>query len=57
MSDQFTARKLSCLDQILRDKRVTHLAFRLAYYIAHTTNRETGEARASSRKRRPGRWV
>jgi hypothetical protein len=45
MSDQFTARKLWCLDQILRDKRVTHLAFRLAYYIAHTTNRETGEAR------------
>lgn len=45
MSDQHTARKLWCLDQILRDQRATHLDFRLAYYIASVTDRGTGEAR------------
>lgn len=45
MADQFTARKLWCLDQVLRDKRATHFDFRLAYYIASVTDRATGEAR------------
>jgi hypothetical protein len=45
MSDQFTARKLWCLDQLMRDRRATHLDFRLAYYIASVTDRATGEAR------------
>jgi hypothetical protein len=45
MSDQHTARKLWCLDQLLRDKRATHLDFRLGYYIASVTDRTTGEAR------------
>jgi hypothetical protein len=45
MADQFTAKKLWCLDQILRDKRATHLDFRLAYYVGSVTDRATGEAR------------
>jgi hypothetical protein len=45
MADQFTARKLWCLDQIMRDKRATHLDFRLAYYIGSVTDRSTDEAR------------
>jgi hypothetical protein len=45
MADHFTARKLWCLDQVLRDKRATHLDFRFAYYIASVTDRATGEAR------------
>lgn len=45
MADQFTARKLWRLDQVLRDKRATHFDFRLAYYIASVTDRDTGEAR------------
>ncbi len=45
MADQFTAQKLWCLDQVLRDKRATHLDFRLAYYVGSVTDRTTGEAR------------
>jgi hypothetical protein len=45
MADQFTARKLWCLDQAMRDTRVTDLDFRLLYYIGHSTDRGTGEAR------------
>jgi hypothetical protein len=45
MADQFTARKLWCLDQVLRDKRATHLDFRFAYYVGSVTDRATGEAR------------
>jgi hypothetical protein len=45
MADQFTARKLWCLDQAMRDRRVTDLDFRILYYISHSTDRETGEAR------------
>jgi hypothetical protein len=45
MADTFTARKLWCLDQILRDDRVSHLDFRFAYYIGTVTDRATGEAR------------
>jgi hypothetical protein len=45
MADQFTAQKLWCVDQVLRDKRATHFDFRLAYYIASVTDRTTGEAR------------
>jgi hypothetical protein len=45
MSDQHTACKLWCLDQIMRDQRATHLDFRLAYYIASVTDRATGKAR------------
>jgi hypothetical protein len=45
MADQFTAQKLWCLDQVLRDKRATHLDFRLAYYVGSVTDRATGEAR------------
>src|SRR5258708_4177390 len=45
MADQFTAQKLWCLDQVLRDKRATHLDFRLTYYVGSVTDRATGEAR------------
>jgi hypothetical protein len=45
MADQFTARKLWRVDQVLRDKRATHFDFRLAYYIASITDRDTIEAR------------
>lgn len=45
MADTFTARKLWCLDQVVRDKRATHFDFRFAYYIASVTDRATGEAR------------
>lgn len=45
MADTFTARKLWCLDQILKDERVSHLDFRFAYYIGTVTDRATGEAR------------
>jgi hypothetical protein len=45
MSDSYTARKLWCLDQVLRDKRATHFDFRFAYYVGSVTDRATGEAR------------
>ena len=31
MGDRWTARKLGCLDQIVVDRRSTHLDFRIAY--------------------------
>jgi hypothetical protein len=43
--DRWTAQKLGCLDQIVVDRRCTHLDFRIAYYIAHRMDRATGEAR------------
>ena len=45
MGDRWTAQKLGCLDQIVVDRRCTHLDFRIAYYIAHRMDRATGEAR------------
>jgi hypothetical protein len=45
MADQHTSRKLWCLDQAMRDRNVTDLDFRVLYYIGHSIDRETGEAR------------
>ena len=45
MGDRWTAQKLGCIDQIVVDRRCTHLDFRIAYYIAHRMDRATGEAR------------
>ena len=39
MGDRWTAQKLGCLDQIVVDRRSTHLDFRIAYYIAHRMDR------------------
>lgn len=41
----FTAMKLAALDAAACDERLTHLDFRLLYYIASATDRETGIAR------------
>ena len=38
-------RNFGCLDQIVVNRRCTHLDFRIAYYIAHRMDRATGEAR------------
>ena len=48
MGDRWTAQKLGCLDQIVVDRRCTHLDFRIADYIAHRMDRATGEARIQS---------
>jgi hypothetical protein len=45
MADQFTARKLWCLDQAVRDPAVSNLEFRALYYLASCLDRSTGEAR------------
>lgn len=45
MADRWTAQKLWCLDQVLIDKNITHLDFRVAYYIGNKMDRATGEAR------------
>jgi hypothetical protein len=45
MADRWTAQKLWCLDQVLIDKKITHLDFRVAYYVGNRMDRATGEAR------------
>ncbi|WP_168204701.1 hypothetical protein [Tardiphaga sp. vice304] len=41
----FTALKLAMLDEAAIDERLTHLDFRLFYYLASASDRETGIAR------------
>ena len=41
----FTAMKLTALDAAASDQRLTHLDFRLLYYLASATDQETGIAR------------
>jgi Helix-turn-helix domain len=43
-ADQFTRRKLDWLDQVHADRRVSDLAFRLAYAIGGYLNRNSGDA-------------
>lgn len=45
----FTALKLAVLDAAARDQRLTHLDFRLLYYLASASDRQTGIARRKQR--------
>jgi len=40
-ADNFTAQKLAAIDRALYDSRVSHLDFRVLYYLASATDRET----------------
>jgi hypothetical protein len=44
-ADNFTARKLAALDRASTEKRVSHLNFRVLYYLASAIDRKTGMAK------------